>query len=66
MHDKKFKFQLYARGPVSKPPQPGTGPRPIVWVALIYKIAINGCDKPIISLSDLVLATSIVKLSIIS
>jgi len=35
MHDTKCKFQVSIRGPVSKAPRPGTGPRPIVWVALI-------------------------------
>jgi len=34
LHDTKYKVQLSIRGPVSKPPRPGTGPPPIVWVTL--------------------------------
>jgi len=34
MRDTKYKFQVSIRGPVSRPPRPGTGPRPIVWVTV--------------------------------
>src|SRR6218665_2562505 len=37
MHDTKYKYQVSIRGLVSKPPRPGTGPRPIVLVALLYR-----------------------------
>ena len=47
MHYTEYKFLVSIRGPVSKPLQPGTGPRTIVWVALRYFIFQCASDEEI-------------------